>query len=94
MNKILIIILAVTLNSCASENIDKQLESCADSMFVLTNELMAERLPGEAQPEGVIREFLIQSYDDKKGYDYYKALIMICKNQKDRDSEKFDEDYK
>ena len=55
---------------------------------------MAERLPGEAQPEAVIREFLTKSYNVKTDYDYYKALIKICENQRDRDPEKFKEDYK
>ena len=94
MNKILPIILAVLLNGCVSDKSIKQLEKCADSMFILTNELMAERLPGEAQPEAAIREFLTQSYDVKTEYDYYNALIMICEDQKEKDPEKFKEDYR
>ena len=94
MNKILPIILAVSLNGCVSDKSIKQLEKCADSMFILTNELMAERLPGEAQPEAAIKEFLTQSYDVKTEYDYYNALIKICEDQKEKDPEKFKEDYK
>ena len=51
-------------------------------------------MPGEAQPESVIREFLTQSYNVKTDYDYYKALIKICEDQRDRDPAKFKEDYK
>tara|TARA_Y100000816_G_C25774169_1_gene406273 strand:- start:354 stop:638 length:285 start_codon:yes stop_codon:yes gene_type:complete len=94
MNKLLLIVLVAGLSGCALNNDVKQLEKCADSMFILTNQLMTERLPSEAQPEAVIREFLSQSYSDKKEYDYYKALIKICEDQKDRDPEKFIEDYK
>ena len=94
MNKLLLIILIAGLSGCASNSDVKQLEKCADSMFILTNELMAERLPGEAQPESVIREFLTQSYNVKTDYDYYKALIKICEDQRDRDPGKFKEDYK
>ena len=94
MSRILIIVLVVFINGCTSDVNGKQLEKCADSMFILTNELMTERLPGEAQPENVIREFLVQSYNIKKGYDYYKALIKICEDQRDRDPKKFKEDYK
>ena len=65
----------------------KQFEKCADSMFILTNELMAERMPGEAQPEAVIRGILTQSYNVKTDYDYYKALIKICEDQRDRDQQ-------
>ena len=93
MNKILPIILAVLLNGCVSDKSIKQLEKCADSMFILTNELMAERLPGEAQPEATIREFLAQSYNVKTEYDYYNALLKICEDQRDNDPEKFKEDY-
>ena len=94
MIKILPIILVVVLSGCASNSNDVPLEKCADSMFILTNELMAERLPGEAQPEAAIREFLTQSYDVKTEYDYYNALIMICEDQKEKDPEKFKEDYR
>ena len=94
MNKILPIILVFMFSGCASNSNDVPLEKCADSMFILTNELMAERLPGEAQPEAAIKEFLTQSYDVKTEYDYYNALIKICEDQKEKDSEKFKEDYK
>ena len=94
MNKILLIILVVVLNACASDKNHVQLEKCADSMFILTNELMAERLPGEAQPEAAIREFLAQSYKRKTEYDYYNALIKICEDQKDNNPKKFNEDYR
>ncbi len=93
MNKICPIILTIFLNGCASNSDVGQLEKCADSMFILTNQLMTERLPNEAQPEYVIREFLSRSYNVKKDYDYYKALIKICEDQRDRDPGKFKEDY-
>ena len=88
------IILLIFLSGCSAASNMKQLEKCADSMFILTNELMTERLPGEAQPEAIIREFLTQSYNVKTDSDYYKALIKICEDQRDRDPEKFNEDYK
>tara|TARA_Y100000768_G_scaffold327908_1_gene265701 strand:+ start:838 stop:1122 length:285 start_codon:yes stop_codon:yes gene_type:complete len=94
MNKILPGILVVLLNGCVSDESIRQLEKCADSMFILTNELMAERLPGEAQPETAIREFLSQSYNVKTEYDYYNALIKICEDQRDNDLGKFKEDYR
>ena len=94
MKKIYLIILVIFLSGCSTGSSVKQLEKCADSMFILTNELMAERLPGEAQPENVIREFLVQLYNVKMEYDYYKALIKICEDQRDRDPGKFKEDYK
>ena len=87
-------ILIIFLSGCSTGSNVNQLEKCADSMFILTNELMAERLPGEAQPEAVIREFLMQSYNVKTDYDYYKAIIKICEDQRDRDPEKFREEYR
>ena len=93
MNKLLPVILVVLLNGCVSDESIKPIEKCADSMFILTNELMAERLPGEAQPEATIREFLTQSYNVKTEYDYYNALLKICEDQRDNDPEKFKEDY-
>ena len=94
MSKIYPIIMIIFVSGCTTGSNVEQLEKCADSMFILTNELMAERMPGEAQPEAVIREFLTQSYNVKTDYDYYKALIKICENQRDRDPAKFREDYK
>lgn len=94
MSKIYPIILIILLSGCSTGSNVQQLEKCADSMFILTNELMAERLPGEAQPEAAIKEFLTQSYDVKTEYDYYNALIKICEDQKEKDPEKFKEDYK
>ena len=93
MSKIYLIILISFLSGCTTDNNLKKLEKCADSMFILTNELMRERLPGEAQPESIIKEFLMQSYSVKKDYDYYKALIKICEDQRERDPRKFKEDY-
>ena len=84
----------IFVSGCTTGSNVKQLEKCADSMFILTNELMAERLPGEAQPETAIREFLSQSYNVKTEYDYYNALIKICEDQRDNDLEKFKEDYR
>ena len=94
MSKIYPIIMIIFVSGCTTRSNVEQLEKCDDSMFILTNELMAERMPGEAQPEAVIREFLTQSYNVKTDYDYYKALIKICEDQRDRDPEKFKEDYK
>ena len=94
MKRILAITLVFIFGGCVSNSNDVPLEKCADSMFILTNELMAERLPGEAQPEAAIKEFLTQSYDVKAEYDYYNALIKICEDQKEKDPEKFKEDYK
>ena len=94
MKRILAIILVFIFGGCVSNSNDVPLEKCADSMFILTNELMAERLPGEAQPEAAIKEFLTQSYDVKTEYDYYNALIKICEDQKEKDPDKFKEDYK
>ena len=94
MSKIYPIIMIIFVSGCTPGSNVKQLEKCADSMFILTNELMAERMPGEAQPEAIIREFLTQSYNVKTDYDYYKALIKICEDQRDRDPAKFKEDYK
>ena len=94
MSKIYPIIMIIFVSGCTTDSNVEQLEKCADSMFILTNELMAERMPGEAQPEAVIREFLTQSYNVKTDYDYYKALIKICEDQRDRDPAKFKEDYK
>ena len=93
MSKIYSIIMVIFVSGCTTGSNVKQLEKCADSMFILTNELMAERMPGEAQPEAVIREFLTQSYNVKTDYDYYKALIKICEDQRDRDPKKFREEY-
>ena len=94
MNRIYPMMLIILLSACSTGSNVQQLEKCADSMFILTNELMAERMPGEAQPEAIIREFLTQSYNVKTDYDYYKALIKICEDQRDRDPAKFKEDYK
>ena len=94
MRKISPMILIIFLSGCSTGSNVNQLEKCADSMFILTNELMAERLPGEAHPEAVIREFLMQSYNVKTDYDYYKAIIKICEDQRDRDPEKFREEYR
>ena len=91
MNKLLLIVTVIFLVSCSKS---PQLENCADSMFILTNELMAERLPGEAQPEEAIKKFLSQSYNIKKDYDYYNALIKICENEENNNPDKFREDYK
>ncbi len=88
-----IIPIIVLLQSGCSKNVG-QMEKCADKMFILTNELMTQRLPDEAQPENAIREFLTNTYDDKREYDYYNALIKICENEHDRDPSKFNSEYK
>ena len=85
-------ILALLLSGC-SKNVE-QMEKCADKMFILTNELMTQRLPDEAQPENAIREFLSNTYDAKREYDYYNALIKICENEYDRDPSKFNSEYR
>ena len=43
---------------------------------------------------GCIKEFLSNSYDAKREYDYYSALIKICENEYERDSSKFISEYK
>tara|TARA_Y100001970_G_scaffold290044_1_gene422338 strand:+ start:1629 stop:1910 length:282 start_codon:yes stop_codon:yes gene_type:complete len=93
MTKLVIPTLAVLLfNGCSANT--SQMEKCADKMFIITNELMTQRLPDEAQPEIAIKEFLSNSYDVKREYDYYSALIKICENEYERDSSKFNLEYK
>ena len=47
MNRILPMILAVVLSGCSNNEVT--FEKCADSMFMLTNELMKKRMPTEAK---------------------------------------------
>ncbi len=69
-------------------------EKCADSMFVLTNELMKKRLPAEAKSTEVIEEFNLNSYSRKKEYAFYTALIKICELKHSEKPEQFHRDYK
>lgn len=91
MNKIFPIILAVILSGCS--NHDSKFEKCADSMFILTNELMKKRLPAEAKPTKAIEEFNSNSYSKKKEYNFYMALIKICELKYSENPEIFDRDY-
>jgi hypothetical protein len=92
MNKILPIILITILSGCS--NHDVKFEKCADSMFMLTNELMKKRLPDEAKPTEAIEEFNSNSYSKKKEYAFYTALIKICELKYSEKPEKFNLDYK
>ena len=92
MNRIFIIILITILSGCG--NHDVQFEKCADSMFMLTNELMKKRLPDEAKPTEAIEEFNSNSYSKKKEYAFYTALIKICELKYSEKPEKFNLDYK
>ena len=91
MNKILPIILVVLLSGCS--NHDAKFEKCADSLFILTNELMKQRLPAEAKPIEMIEEFNSNSYIKKKEYSFYVALIKICELKHSENPEKFNLDY-
>tara|TARA_X000000368_G_scaffold335430_1_gene272943 strand:+ start:114 stop:392 length:279 start_codon:yes stop_codon:yes gene_type:complete len=92
MNKILHIIIFAILSGCS--NHDLKYEKCADSMFMLTNELMKQRLPAEAKPTEAIEEFNSNSYTKKKEYDFYIALIKICELKHSENPEKFNLEYK
>ena len=92
MNKILHIILVIVLSGCSSH--DSKFEKCADSMFILTNELMKQRLPSEAKPTEAIEEFNSNSYTKKKEYNFYTALIKICELKHSENPEKFNLEYK
>ena len=91
MNRVLPIILVVIVSSC-SNHVTK-FEKCADSMFILTNELMKQRMPTEAKPTKEIEEFNSYSYVKKKEYNFYKALIKICELQHSENPEKFNLEY-
>ena len=92
MNKILPIILVVVLSGCSNHDIT--FEKCADSMFMLTNELMKKRLPTEAKSTEEIAGFNANSYSRKKEYAFYTALIKICELKHSENPEKFHLDYK
>ena len=92
MNKILPIILVVVLSGCS--NHDVTFEKCADSMFMLTNELMKKRLPTEAKSTEEIAGFNANSYSRKKEYAFYTALIKICELKHSEKPEQFHRDYK
>tara|TARA_B110000483_G_scaffold61289_1_gene76186 strand:+ start:399 stop:677 length:279 start_codon:yes stop_codon:yes gene_type:complete len=91
MNKILPIILAIVLSGCS--NHDVKFEKCADSMFMLTNELMKKRLPTEAKSTEEIEGFNSNSYSRKKEYAFYTALIKICELKHSEKPEQFYLDY-
>ena len=92
MNRILPMILAVALSGCSNNEVT--FEKCADSMFILTNELMKQRLPSEAKPTEAIEEFNSNSYTKKKEYNFYTALIKICELKHSENPEKFNLEYK
>ena len=91
MNKILPIILITILSGCS--NHDVKFEKCADSMFMLTNELMKKRLPTEAKSTEEIAGFNANSYSRKKEYAFYTALIKICELKHSEKPEQFHLDY-
>ena len=90
MNKIFSLIFIIYLTGCSNST---KFESCADSMFVLTNTLMQKRMPTEARTSDEIAQFNANSYEDKKKYHFYVALIEICKLEYSRDIAKFDAKY-
>ena len=92
MNKILPIIFVIIFSGCSNHDI--KFEKCADSMFVLTNELMKKRLPTEAKSTEEIAGFNANSYSRKKEYAFYTALIKICELKHSEKPEKFHLDYK
>ena len=92
MNKILPAILIVIFSGCSNHDIN--FEKCADSMFMLTNELMKKRLPTEAKSTEEIEGFNANSYSRKKEYAFYTALIKICELKHSEKPEKFHLDYK
>ena len=91
MNKILPIILIIIFSGCS--NHDVNFEKCADSMFMLTNELMKQRLPTEAKSTEEIEGFNKNSYSRKKEYAFYTALIKICELKYSEKPEQFHLDY-
>ncbi|MDA7841736.1 hypothetical protein N9A38_02965 [Gammaproteobacteria bacterium] len=92
MNKIFPIILVIVFSGCS--NHDVKFEKCADSMFLLTNELMKKRLPTEAKSTEEIEGFNSNTYSRKKEYAFYTALIKICELKHSEKPEQFDLDYK
>ena len=89
--KVLVTIFFMVLSGCSNHN--HKFEKCADSMFILTNELMKQRLPREAKPTKEIEEFNSYSYTKKKEYNFYKALIKICELQYSENPDKFNSKY-
>ena len=92
MNKILHIIIFAILSGCS--NHDLKYEKCADSMFMLTNELMKKRMPTEAKSTEAIIGFTSNIYSEKKEYEFYLALIKICELEHSKNPEKFNLKYK
>ena len=64
INKIITITLAIILFGCS--NHDTKFESCADTMFILTNELMKKRMTADSKTTKEIEEFNSYSYVKKK----------------------------
>jgi hypothetical protein len=54
---------------------------------------MQKRMPTEARTSDEIAQFNANSYEDKKKYHFYVALIEICKLEYSRDMAKFDAKY-
>ena len=92
MNRIFPIILAVVLSGCSNSEVT--IEKCADSMFMLTNELMKKRMPTEAKSTEAILGFTSNTYSEKKKYEFYLALIKICELEHSKNPEKFNLKYK
>jgi hypothetical protein len=55
---------------------------------------MQKRMPTEAKSSDEIAQFNANSYEDKKKYHFYVALIEICKLEHSKDPEKFNSNYK
>jgi|TARA_B100000902_G_C26504520_1_gene525539 hypothetical protein len=54
---------------------------------------MQKRMPTEAKSSDEIAQFNTNSYEDKKKYQFYVALIEICKLEHSKDPEKFNSNY-
>ena len=67
--------------------------SCDTNYVISFYELMKQRMPAEAKPTKEIEEFNSHSYNKKKGYNFYKALIKICELQHSENPEKFNSMY-
>ena len=92
MNKLFPLIFFIILSSC--NNNDIRFEKCADTMFMLTNELMKKRMPTEAKSTKDIEGFNAKSFSIKKEYEFYVALIKICEIEYLEDPKKFNDNYK
>ena len=90
MNKLIPLIFFIIISGCSNHN---KFEKCADSMFLLTNELMTKRMPSEAKSSDEIYTFNTKLYNEKIKYEFYLALVKICEMEYSKDPKKFSEDY-